>query len=161
MKTARISAEGSIVHRVRGRTAGFSLIELMVVVAVVALLATLATANYRSYMLRTNRNEGRIALMQIQAAQEKYFLQNNAYATTMALVIAPTTSGGLGVTSLTAGGVTPNGYYTISFAAAAANTYTVQAVATGAQANDTAACRTFTVNDPGVRTPADSTGCWK
>lgn len=141
---------------------GFSLIELMIVVAVVAILASLATANYRSYMLRTNRTEGRIALMQIQSAQERYYLQNNSYATTMATVVTPATSGGLGITSLTAGGVTPNGYYTISFSAAAANTYTVQAVATGAQANDKPAiCRTFSINDQGVRTPADSTGCWK
>lgn len=141
---------------------GFSLIELMIVVAVVAILATLATANYRSYMLRTNRNEGRIALMQIQAAQEKYFLQNNAYATTMALVVAPTTSGGLGVTSLTAGGVTPNGYYTITLPAATATTYTAQATATGSQANDKPVlCRTFSINDQGVRSPVDSSGCWK
>lgn len=145
----------------RRGASGFSLIELMVVVAVVAILATLATANYRNYMLRTNRTEGRIALMQIQAAQEKYFLQNNTYATTIATVVAPATANGLGVTSLTGGGVTPNGYYTISFTAATPTTYTVQAVATGSQANDTAACRTFTVNDQGVRTPADSTGCWK
>jgi type IV pilus assembly protein PilE len=141
---------------------GFSLIELMIVVAVVAILATLATSNYRSYMLRTNRNEGRIALMQIQAAQEKYFLQNNTYATTMALVVAPTNSGGLGVTSLTAAGVTPNGYYTISLPAATATTYTAQAVATGAQANDKPVlCRTFSINDQGVRSPPDSSGCWK
>jgi type IV pilus assembly protein PilE len=141
---------------------GFSLIELMIVVAVVAILASLATANYRSYMLRTNRNEGRIALMQIQAAQEKYFLQNNTYATTMAQVVAPTTGGGLGVTSLTAGGVTPNGYYTISLPAATATTYTALATATGAQANDKPAlCRTFSINDQGVRSPADSSGCWK
>ena len=141
---------------------GFSLIELMIVVAVVAILATLATANYRSYMLRTNRTEGRIALMQIQSAQERYYLQNNSYATTMATVVAPVTSGGLGVTSLTAGGVTSNGYYTISFTAATANTYTVQAVATGAQANDKPAlCRTFSVDDKGARLPVDSSGCWK
>lgn len=143
---------------------GFSLIELMIVVAVVAILATLATANYRSYMLRTNRNEGRIALLQIQAAQEKYFLQNNAYATTMATVVAPATNvpPGLGVTSLTAGGVTPNGYYTISFVAATPTTYTIQAVATGAQANDKPVlCRQFQINDQGVRSPADSSGCWK
>ncbi|MGH8254457.1 MAG: type IV pilin protein [Steroidobacteraceae bacterium] len=143
-------------------THGFSLIELMIVVAVVAILATIATANYRSYMLRTNRTEGRIALMQIQSAQERYYVQNNQYATAMATVIAPAASGGLGVTSLTAGGVTLNGYYTISFVAATANTYTVQAVATGAQAIDKpVVCRIFTVDDQGARTPADSTGCWK
>ena len=143
------------------RPRGFSLIELMIVVAVVAILATLATSSYRSYMLRTNRTEGRIALLAIQSAQERYFLQNNQYATTMATVIAPANAGGLGVTNLSAGGVTPNGYYTISFSAATPTTYTIQAVATGAQANDTPACLTFTINEQGARTPADSTGCWR
>lgn len=148
-------------HMSRGSARGFSLIELMIVVAVVSILATLATASYRRYMLRTNRTEGRIALLAIQTAQERYFLQNNAYAQDMATVIAPANAGGLGVTSLTAAGVTPNGYYTISFAAVTANTYTIQAVATGPQTKDTAACLTFTVNEQGARTPADSTGCWK
>ena len=149
-------------HRApRGRAHGFSLIELMIVVTVVSILAALANASYRSYMLRTNRTEGRIALMAIQSAQERYFIQNNQYATTLATVIAPAASGGLGVTNLTSGGVTPNGYYTISFQVATPTTYTIQAVATGPQTKDTAACLTFTVNDQGQRTPADSTGCWK
>ncbi|MBS0388382.1 MAG: prepilin-type N-terminal cleavage/methylation domain-containing protein [Proteobacteria bacterium] len=145
----------------RGPARGFSLIELMVVVAVVAILATLATASYRSYMLRTNRTEGRIALLAIQAAQERYFLQNNQYATTMATVIAPANAGGLGVTNLTAAGLTPNGYYTISFQAATANSYTIQAVATGAQTKDTAACLTLSINEQGARLPLDSSGCWR
>ena len=140
---------------------GFSLIELMIVVAVVAILATLATSSYRSYMLRTNRTEARMALLAIQAAQERYFLQNNQYAQDMATVIAPANAGGLGVTNLTAAGLTSNGNYTISFAAAAATSYTIQAVATGPQVHDTAACLTFTVNDQGARTPDDSTGCWR
>jgi type IV pilus assembly protein PilE len=145
----------------RGRARGFSLIELMIVVAIVAILATLATSSYRNYVLRANRTEGRMALLAIQSAQEKFFLQNNQYAQSMATVIAPASSGGLGVSNLTAAGVTPSGNYTISFAAVTANTYTIQAVATGPQTHDTAACLTFTVDDQGSRTPADSTGCWR
>jgi type IV pilus assembly protein PilE len=145
----------------RGPARGFSLIELMIVVAVISILATLASASYRNYMLRTNRTEGRMALLSIQAAQERYFLQNNQYAQNMATVIAPANAGGLGVSNLTAAGVTPSGNYTISFAAATPTSYTIQAVATGPQAHDTAACLTFTVDDQGTRTPADSTGCWR
>ena len=70
-------------------------------------------------------------------------------------------AGGLGVTNLTAAGVTPSGNYTISFTAVAANTYTIQAVATGPQVKDTAACLTFSVDDQGSRLPLDSTGCWR
>ncbi len=145
----------------RGPARGFSLIELMIVVAIVAILATLATASYRSYMLRTNRTEGRMALLSIQSAQERFFLQNNQYAQNLATVIAPANAGGLGVSNLTAAGLTPSGNYTIRCSAATATTYTIQAVATGPQTHDTAACLTFTVDDQGTRTPADSTGCWR
>jgi len=138
---------------------GFSLIELMVVVAIVAILSTLAVGAYSRYTYRTNRTEGRIALLSIQAAQEKYFLQNNQYAQSIATVTAAPPAG-LGV-NLSAGGVTPAGYYTVSFTVATPNTYTIQAVATGTQTKDTAACQTFTIDQSGNRTPADSSGCWR
>ena len=51
------------------------------------------------------------------------------------------------------------GNYTISFSAITANTYTLQAVATGTQTKDMAVCLTYTINDEGARTAADSTGC--
>lgn len=144
----------------RDRGRGFSLIELMVVIAVVAILSTVAVSSYRSYVLRTNRTEGRMALLAIQTAQEKFFLQNNAYAQNLATVRAAP-PGGLGINNITAAGVTLGGNYTVSFQAVTPNTYTLQAVATGPQTRDTAACLTFTVNEQGLRTPADSTGCWR
>jgi type IV pilus assembly protein PilE len=146
-------------QRVRRGARGFTLIELMVVIAVVALLSTFAVSSYRTYVLRATRTEGRMALLAIQVAQEKFFLQNNQYAQTLATVTAAPPAG-LGI-SLTAGGVTDGGHYTLSFAGATANTYTLQAVATGSQTSDTAACLTFTINEQGVRTPADTTGCWR
>ena len=142
------------------RTAGgFTIIEMMMVVTLVAILGSLAVSTYRNYVLRANRTEARMALLATQVAQEKYFLQNNAYAQDIATVVAAP-PGGLGI-NLTAGGVTQTGAYTISFTAASATTYTLQAVATGTQVKDTAACLTFTINEQGQRTPADSTGCWR
>ena len=140
---------------------GFTLIELMTVVAVVAILSTIAMSSYSNYVLRTNRTEGRMALLAIQVAQEKFFLQNNAYAQSIATVIAAPPAG-LGVT-LSGAGVTPGGKYTISFdpAFTSANIYRLQADATGAQTHDTAACLTFTIDDKGAKTPLDSSGCWK
>jgi len=138
--------------------AGFSLIELMVVVAIVAILATIANSTYSRYVLRANRAEARQALLAIQAAQEKYFLQNNSYATTMAQFIAVPPAG-LGV-PLDASGNTPAGHYQVTVVAAAATTYTVMATAQGAQAKDEPACLTFQVNDQGVFTPPSGTNCW-
>jgi type IV pilus assembly protein PilE len=146
-------------HLARRPQRGVTLIELMIVVAIVAILASVSVGAYRRYTLRANRTEARIALLSIQAGQEKYFLQNNTYATDIATLIAAPPAG-LGL-NLTAGGATPSNLYTVSFTAAAATTYTVQAVATGTQAQDDANCRILTINDAGLRTPADSTGCWK
>jgi type IV pilus assembly protein PilE len=145
----------------RGQTSwrGFSLIELMVVMAVLAILSTIAVGSYRRYSLRATRTEGRLSLLAIQVAQEKYFLQNNTYAQDIATVIAAPPAG-LGVGSINASGVTSGGNYTISLAATP-TTYTLQAVATGNQTKDTAACLTFTINEQGTRTPADSSGCWR
>jgi prepilin-type N-terminal cleavage/methylation domain-containing protein len=145
--------------RSRGRVQGFSLIELMVVIAVVAILSSIAVGAYRNYVMRATRTEGRMALLAIQVAQEKFFLQNNQYAQNLATVIAAPPAG-LGV-NLTAGGLTSNANYTLSFAAATATTYTLQAVATGPQSHDDPLCVTFTINEQGARTPLDSTGCWR
>jgi type IV pilus assembly protein PilE len=150
------------IQQFRGRASwrGFSLIELMVVLAVFAILSTIAVGSYRRYSLRATRTEGRLALLAVQVAQEKYFLQNNTYAQDIATVIAAPPAG-LGVSSINASGVTTGGNYTLSFPAATATTYTLQAVATGHQTDDTAACLTFTINEQGTRTPADSSGCWR
>ncbi len=143
----------------RLQAAGFTIIEMMMVVTLVAILGSIAVSTYRSYILRSQRTEGRMVLLATQVAQEKYFLQNNTYATDIATVIAAPPAG-LGV-PLSAAGLTNGGNYTISFTAATANSYTMQAVATAGQTKDTAACLTFTINEQGQRTPADSTGCWK
>jgi type IV pilus assembly protein PilE len=132
----------------------------MVVVAIFAILSTMAVNSYRRYTLRATRTEGRLALLAIQVAQEKFFLQNNAYAQDIATVIAAPPAG-LGVSSINASGLTTAGNYTISFAAVTPTTYTLQAVATGNQVKDTAACLTFTIDEQGTRKPLDSSGCWR
>lgn len=131
---------------------GITLLELMIVVAIVAILATVATANYRSYMIRANRTEARTALLNIQSAQEKYFLQNNQYTNN----ITATPPDGLGLLA-----VTPSGNYNIAIDNFTTTTYRAVATAASGQLADVAACRTLTINQNGQRTPADSSGCWK
>ena len=58
---------------------GFTLVELMIVVVVVSILAAVAIPSYRNYVMRSQRIDATTALLRIQAAEEKYFLQNNAY----------------------------------------------------------------------------------
>jgi type IV pilus assembly protein PilE len=64
---------------IRSRMRGVTLIELMSVVVILAIVATIAVPTYRKYLIRAQRSEGKIALLQLQTAQEKFYLQNNAY----------------------------------------------------------------------------------
>lgn len=139
----------------RRSQSGITLIELMVVIVVVAVLAGMATASYRRYVIRANRAEAKTALLRIQVAQEKFFLQNNRYAKTAAEMTGAPPSG-LGVAS-----TTPGKFYSIDFSAATDTSYTARATAINGQTNDLPTCLTFTISDSGAKTPADSSGCWK
>ncbi len=66
--------------RIPSRDAGFSLIELMVVVAIVAILAAIAYPNYTDTVRRSNRSDARATLLQIAQSLERYFTENNTYA---------------------------------------------------------------------------------
>ncbi|HLS81148.1 MAG TPA: type IV pilin protein [Steroidobacter sp.] len=145
-----VRAAGGAWRKMRGIT----LIELMTVVAVVAILGTIAVSSYRSYLLRTNRTEARMALLRVQAAQEKFFLQNNRYATAAELDDAP--PNGLGIPA-----ITPGGYYAIDLQNVTGTTYTARARAAAGQLADAAACQTLTIDHTGARTPNDASGCWR
>lgn len=137
------------------RNKGITLIELMVVVAIVAVLGTIAVSSYRSYLLRTNRTEAKMALLRVQAAQEKFFLQQRRYASNAELDDAP--PDGLGVDP-----TTPGQFYTISLDDVDENVeYLARATAINGQAEDTAACQVLTINERGQRSPAEDSGCWR
>ena len=139
----------------RNKMRGVTLIELVVVVAIVALLATIALPSYRQFLLRSHRVEAKAALLNVAAAQEKFYLQNNTYTTELA--DAPPDGLGLAAT-------TENGYYTIAIGAADADSFTATATAAGGQADDTH-CANFTIDETGLKTATDSsnaavTDCW-
>ncbi|HEY8540093.1 MAG TPA: type IV pilin protein [Steroidobacteraceae bacterium] len=138
----------------RARVRGVTLIELMMVIIVVAILGSIAVSSYRSYLLRANRTEARMALLRVQAAQEKFFLQNNRYASNSQLATAP--PAGLGIPT-----TTPKGFYTISIENWSDSTYTAVATAAGGQTKDVAACQRLTIDHTGARTPNEASGCWR
>lgn len=140
----------------RARSRGVTLLELMAVVVIIGILGTIAVNSYRGYLLRTNRTEARMALLQIQANQEKFFLQNNRYADTAELSLGTTAvPPGLGIPA-----TTPGGHYTITLARPTTTTYTATATAINGQTKDATACRTLTINEVGSRTPTGN-DCWR
>lgn len=139
------------------RQRGVTLMELLTVVVIIAILASVAIPTYRNYLLRSQRVEAKTALLQLQAAQEKFYLNGNAY--TDAVDDAP--PAGLGLT-----GVSETGKYEISVDLGAdGQSYTATAApAAGQGQEDDTSCGSLTLTDTGVRGitgDGSSEQCWR
>ncbi|MBY4678234.1 type IV pilin protein [Marinobacterium arenosum] len=127
--------------------AGFSMIELMVVVAIVAIIGAVALPSYNSYIQQSRRADAMAALFSLQIAQEKYRANNTSYGASVAAI-------GVAATS-------PEGYYTVAVASSAANSFVGTAAPTGSQAGD--ACGTFAVDNTGPNYTGSyaAADCWE
>jgi len=139
--------------------AGVTLIELMVVVVVIAILGTIAVPSYRQYTMRAHRTEAKTALLRLQANQERYFLQHNAYTDD------PEALG-------FAGSLSENGVYTLSIVPdpdkGLVGGYTATAAPTpgggrnGVSMTDDAECASFSLTAQGLKSasPDPHSRCW-
>lgn len=129
---------------------GMTLIEVVVVVAIIAILAAVSFPSYVEYTARAKRTDGKNALVDVAARQERFRFGTNVYATTLTQ---------LGLTSASA-----EGYYTIAIDAATASTFTASVAPTGAQVGDK--CNRLTLTNTGAKGTSNSNGrtsaeCWK
>lgn len=136
---------------------GITLLELLVVLVLVAIVASLALPAFRQQMMRVHRTEAIIALLELQNAEEKYFLRHNAY--TSELSAAPPIGLGLATAS-------SSNRYLLSIALALdGQSFIATATATpgGAQAEDHE-CLAFSIDARGRRAVSgtrDARYCWK
>jgi len=127
----------------RYKEAGFTLMEMLIVIAILGILAAIATPMYNNYRLSAGRADGKVALMQGAQTLERYFSQNNTYVGAAIPDDVPLMS--------------ESGRYQLSFTAGpAATSFTLTATGQGAQANDNQ-CAVMTINQAGAKTPA---ACW-
>lgn len=132
---------------------GFTLLEMMIVVVIIGILAAISYPSYQSYVLRSNRSEAMVLLNEAAARQERFFSQNNQYATTAAQ---------LGLTTSNS----PNNLYQLAINRPNTSQYTLTAQPIGTQTQDTE-CGSLALDQAGTRGAAGGTvaatvmNCWK
>lgn len=132
--------------------AGFTLIEILIVVAIVGIVAAIAVPSYSQYMTDARRTDAISFLSEVAGEQVRYFSSNNQYATSMQEL-------GYGTADTF---TTPEGHYVVSVDNSTALKFLLTAtpVAGGKQAGD-AECANLTISHTGQKkstgTKAD---CW-
>jgi type IV pilus assembly protein PilE len=142
-------------------TAGFSLIEMMIVVVVIAVLAAIAIPIYQQQLRESRRTAATSALLDLASREERFYSTNNYYTLEMS---------NLGYSGVTDNELTVPGngqsYYTVQFPASAstqATSFTAEAVPYTGSTQATDQCYTYSITDLGVQGNAggsQTTGCW-
>jgi type IV pilus assembly protein PilE len=145
-------------------SAGFTLIELMVVVIIASVLISIAIPTYISSVRKSRRTEAKTALLDLAGREERFYNTSNTYSNTPSDL-------GYGAGAAPFSMIVGNGYYlvTIAFTAfipgppSVAATYTITAtpVVGSDQAKD-AQCTQFQLTNTGLlsSTP-NTTVCWQ
>ena len=136
---------------------GITLLEMLAVVLLVGIIAALALPGYRQQMRRVYRTEAMIALLELQNAEEKYFLRHNAYSGNISA--APPAGLGLATSS------SSNKYFLSIAVASDGHSFIATATPTaeGGQASDLE-CLAFSIDARGRRAVSgnrDVRYCWK
>jgi type IV pilus assembly protein PilE len=129
--------------------AGFTLIEMMIVVALIAILAAIVLPSYQDSVRKARRMDARGALTNIAQLMERYNTEKNTYLNATL---------GSAATDLYPA-VSENQHYTLALSGLGASTFTITATPAGGQASDP--CGTYTLNQAGTRGAALSVDqCW-
>ena len=130
----------------RRRSAGFTLIELMIAVAIVAVLLAVAMPSYREHVRKSSRAEAQAYMMAVETRQQQFLVDTRAYAATVAVV-------GVAVPA------NVNAAYTLDMPTPTAvpPAYTLTLTPKTGQSGER--CGILSINSAGTKTAAVS-GCW-
>ncbi len=137
------------------RTAGFTLIEVMVTVAIVGILAAIALPSYSEYVIRGKLMDAHTKLADLRGKQETYWSNNNSY-------ISPAATCGVEALGVIAAYNADTGAPFDVACAGTATTYTI--TATG-RASKGMGSFVLTVNQANAKSSAGPSGwtsatCW-
>jgi type IV pilus assembly protein PilE len=138
------------------RLAGFSLVELLVVLVIMGVLSAVALPAYTRYVQRGHRTEAMAALLESQHFMERYYSANGQYLSPAnAVPWLPQRLQGIPSQGTVR--------YQLSVSEATLNSYVLQAVPKGSMTGDV--CGSLTINQAGLRGVLEGTRsvaeCWR
>lgn len=146
------SGRGAI-SRAHAPSVGFTLVELMITVAIIGIIAAFAFPSYTNYVVRGNRAAAESYMLELASLQERFMVDNRAYAASLAALNAPATPASV------------SAYYQITVTATATPPgYTITAAPIGSQASRDTSCGTLALTQAGDKTAtgaAGQAGCWR
>ena len=144
------------------KSAGFTLIELMITVAIVGIIAAVAVPSYQDHVRQTNRAAAKAALYENAQFMERLYSKNNQYDASVGADGRVNTPDDVAVVlPNTRSPTTGTAQYNISLQVVADtnNTFVLQAVPTGTMAGDT--CGTLTLSNTGLQGAGGNVAsCW-
>lgn len=143
------------------KTAGLTLIELMVTIAILGILASIAFPSYQNYVRQSNRTVAKSLLYENAQFMERFYSQNNQYDATVGANGIANTGGDDIAVALPVTQSPRNGtaQYNISLQAVDDNTFILQAVPVGSMAGDI--CGTLTLSNTGAQGAGGNIAdCW-
>jgi type IV pilus assembly protein PilE len=146
------------------RNAGFTLVELMIVIVIASILLTIAIPSYLGQMRKSRRTEARAGLLDLAQREERYMSTNSSYTTNPAQLGYSGTAFPINMSnnyqlSVCVGTILP-----CTGAAATGTTFLLTAAAINGQLKDNP-CASLSLDNTGSQTAVNSAGtanpsCW-
>ena len=136
--------------------AGFTLVELLIVMAIVAILGVIAVPSYRNYVVGARQNSAQQALLRMAGAMENCYSMNQTYVGCFGTIKDANKDG---VNDFLKANDIENYYEFSDMTEVTARNFLVAVKATGGQAKDVAkSCQVLAVDRLGRKLSAPSDG---
>lgn len=146
--------------KIKSASAGFTLMELLIVVAIIGALGAMAIPAYLDNVKKTRRADAQGVLLQFANAMERHYTEQTPFTYEGAASGGSDTGTPDSSVFVSQSPKSGTAFYNLTINASSANAYTLRATPTGGQSSDE--CGYLTLTNTGVKGVEKSTvaNCW-